>query len=79
MLERYLAWRTARARPPVRLGTRAARWGALAVALSLAVVAVPFLQGVRMGGDLAPAPRGDSAWVEVMRAGYHVGAGGVPR
>ena len=38
MIRRYLEWRTARARPPVRLGVRAARYGALAFAIGLAVI-----------------------------------------
>ncbi|CTQ32012.1 hypothetical protein [Jannaschia rubra] len=49
---------------PLTLGTRAARWGAVAVAVGLAIMAVPVVQGYREGPG-APV-EASSAW-EVLR------------
>ena len=47
MLDRYLGWRTRRAGPPVTLGQRAARWGAVAFLIGAVVLLVPVVQGYR--------------------------------
>lgn len=44
---RYLLWRTRRARPVLTLGERAARYGAAAFLLGVAIAAVPVAQGWR--------------------------------
>ncbi|WP_179380848.1 transglycosylase domain-containing protein [Jannaschia marina] len=54
VVRRYLAWRTRTARPPVRLGTRAARFGALAVLLAVAIIAWPVVSGYLAGKRAAP-------------------------
>ena len=61
--------------PPLTLGVRAARWGALACLIGLGIVAVPFVQGYRMGGNLTEAPVGDGLWHDLMRDGWALGMG----
>ena len=66
MIKRYFAFRSRNARPPVRLGIHAARWGALACLLGFGVLAIPVLQGARM----TEAPDGNDAWSELQRLGF---------
>ena len=59
LLARYLRWRTTRARPPTSLAETAARYGALAVLIGAAILAVPVVQGYREGPTfpvLDPSP-----------------------
>ncbi len=67
MLERYLSRRTAGARPPLTLGTRAARYGAAAVLIAVAIFAIPVAQGYRSGpGDAATDP---TPWQALQQMG----------
>lgn len=62
VMRRYLDWRARTARPPVRLGAKAARLGALAVLLALAILAWPVGRGWLDGRAAAPvlAARADA-------------------
>lgn len=74
MFRRYLEWRTRRAGPPVSLSVRAARYGALAFAIALAIMAVPVWQGTRDAVD-APPLNPDQPWEALRQMGRDMGAG----
>ncbi|WP_308916725.1 hypothetical protein [Jannaschia sp. LMIT008] len=51
MIGRYLEWRLRKARPPVALGLRAARWGAVACLAGIVIAAFPVAEGWRDARD----------------------------
>ena len=70
LLARYLRWRTARARPPLSLAERAARYGALAVLIGATILAIPVVQGYREGPTfpvLNPSP-----WEALKQMGHEM-------
>lgn len=77
MIKRYRAPQGDRA--PAAPTARRGRYLLWATLLVLTLLAIPFLHGYRMGGNLVPSPKGDSLWHEVMRAGWYWGTGGLPR
>ena len=54
MIQRYLDWRTARARPPVVLSVRAARYGAVATLIGLGMILAPMYAGYSQAIGDAP-------------------------
>ncbi|WP_299820112.1 hypothetical protein [uncultured Jannaschia sp.] len=59
LLARYLGRRTSRARPPLSLAETAARWGAAALLVGAAILAIPVVQGYLEGPRfpvLEPSP-----------------------
>ncbi|KIT16824.1 hypothetical protein [Jannaschia aquimarina] len=69
---RYLDWRARTARPPVALGVRAARLGALACCIAIAILAVPVWQGHRIAERGGPLPTGTDSWSELQRLGMEM-------
>lgn len=67
MFRRYLGWRTRRAGPPLTLGTRAARWGAVAFCVGAIVLAIPVVQGYREGPGFPVLQ--PSAWEALRQIG----------
>ena len=68
MLERYFAWRLRRAGPPVSLSIKAARYGAIAFVVSLAIMLVPVWDGAQDGPDAAPLDPAN-AWDALRQMG----------
>ncbi|UWQ19334.1 hypothetical protein [Jannaschia sp. M317] len=57
---------------PLSLNQRGARYGAFALALGLAILAWPVVQGYGDGSAGRAAPLGDSGWDEMRRFGWEM-------
>lgn len=75
-MTRLFDTRPGKARNPLSLSTKAARYGAVALLAGMAILMVPVVQGYRAGVEGRPAPEPLDGWQEMRLFGWELAVEG---